>query len=64
MKMMMMMMSSKNHADDINNHKKNNDCGQLKKEGKLISFKGLSGAHFGKLHSRVSVVFTEVTGTH
>ena len=21
-------------------------------------------AHFGKLHSRVSVVFTEVTGTH
>ena len=44
--------------------KKTNDCGQLKKEGKLISFKGLSDAHFGKLHSRVSVVFTEVTGTH
>ena len=64
MKMMMMMMSSKNHADDINNHKKNNDCGQLKKERKFISFKGLSDAHFGKLHSRVSVVFTEVTGTH
>ena len=53
----------RNHADDINNHQKNNDCGQLKKERNLYPLKA-NDAHFGKLHSRVSVVFTEVTGTH
>ena len=65
MKMMMIMMSSETVLMTlITTKKKNNDCGQLKKERKFISFKGLSDAHFGKLHSRVSVVFTEVTGTH
>ena len=61
MKMMMMMMPSKNHADDINNDKKKMTVDSYKKRENLYS---LSDAHFGKLHSRVSVVFTEVTGTH
>ena len=30
----------------------------------LKAYFKISDAHFGKLHSRVSVVFTEVTGTH
>ena len=64
MKMMMIMMSSETVLMTLITTKKDNDCGQLKKERKFISFKGLSDAHFGKLHSRVSVVFTEVTGTH
>ena len=51
----------RNSADDINNHKKKMTVESYKKRENLYP---LSDAHFGKLHSRVSVVFTEVTGTH
>ena len=61
MKTMMIMMSSETVLMTLITTKKTMTVDSYKKRENLYP---LSDAHFGKLHSRVSAVFTEVTGTH
>lgn len=63
MKMMMIMMSSETMLMTLITTKKTMTVDSYKKGENLYPLKA-NDAHFGKLHSRVSVVFTEVTGTH